>query len=149
MPPSSARQTLRRVVLMPLRNDRRREAFLAVSAAGYFLLGLTYLLEVTSSRAQGFAWLPFGLGSDEVGWLWIVSSIIAAVAAHASDRRPKFIRWGFVSLVVPPAAWAIIFLFSWILGDHPTGYIATISYSMMAAWILMVSAWPDSVTDGG
>lgn len=134
---------------MPLRNDRRREAFLAVSSIGYGALGLTYLLEGTLSRAQGFAWLPFGIGADEMGWVWIVTAIIAAISAVPSGDHPKLVRWGFVSLVVPPSAWAIIFLFSWLLGDHPTGYISAISYSMMAAWILIVSAWPDSVTDGG
>ena len=135
--------------MMPLRNDRRREAFLAVSSLGYGLLGLTYLLEDTLSRAQGFAWLPFDIGADEMGWVWIVAAIIVAISAVLSDNHPRFVKWGFVSLIIPPATWSLIFLFAWILGDHPTGYITTISYSMMAAWIWIVSAWPDSVTDGG
>lgn len=134
---------------MPMRNDRRRVAFLAVSSLGYGALGLTYLLEETLSRAQGFAWLPANIGPNEMGWVWIVTAVIAACSAVLSDERPKLVKWGFVSLIIPLATWSLIFLFAWLLGDHPTGYISTISYGMMGAWVWIVSAWPDSVADEG
>lgn len=127
------------------RLNGHRGGFLLLVSTAWALLGATYVfVPVTKSRSAGFAWLPEWIGLNELGLIWwVVAAIVAFIALRwpGCERREQA---AFGLLTIPPALWAIIFLFAWILGEHPLGYVTALAYSIFTAVVLYCGGWPNA-----
>lgn len=124
--------------------DGKRGGFLFIMGIGWLAIGLSYTLgPTTQSRANGFAWLPQWLDANELGWLWVATALVAIVAALTSRNHPRRENIAFGAITIPPVLWAVIFGWAAIIGEHPTGWIAAISYSIFATIIWHCSSWPN------
>ena len=120
-----------------------RGDFLLAGGTAFTAVGYSYVSVTTPGREAGFAWLPTHLDSDELGWLWVGVGLFTLMAGLLSAKSLLLEKLGFMALVVPPLLWAFIFGGAWIQGSHPLGWVSTISYSLMAWWILIASDWPN------
>ena len=120
----------------------KRGGALLIAGAGWLAIGLSYTIgPVTRSRIRGFAWLPEWLDSTELGWLWIVSAVIAIGSAVIGAKKLENIAFG--ALMMPPVLWAAIFAYAFWIGEHDHGWISSISYVTFAGLIWHCSSWPN------
>lgn len=135
--------------------DGKRGGFLLIMGAGWLAIGLSYTIgPATQSRSRGFAWLPWWADANELGWLWVITAFISITAALTSRKHPRRENLAFGALMIPPVMWMVIFAWATIIGEHPTGWISSIAYSIFTTIIWHCSSWPNSArrhdeTEGG
>lgn len=129
--------------------DGKRGAFLLAGAAAFTAIGASYVAVRTPSRSAAFSWLPGQIGSDELGWIWVVLGLLCEGSALVSGRCPRIASIGYGLLMAPPALWAVIFLGAWLTGAHPLGWVSALSYGLMATWIWIASDWPNPLPPRG
>lgn len=119
-------------------------------SVGYVALGLSYVFgPATRSRQLGFEWLPASFDADELGWLWLIAALLGFIGGFFGVRYPRWESFAFGGLLIPPSVWAFCFLVAWVMGEHPFGWISTISYGLFTLISFHAAAWPDPVDGGG
>lgn len=123
--------------------DGKRGEFLLTGGLVYTGIGVSYVAVRTQGREAAFEWIPGTLGPSTLGWVWILCGVLCAVAALLSKSKRQIASTAYAGLMLPPLAWSLIFLVSWITGTHPLGYVSALSYGLMALWVQIVSGWPN------
>ncbi|MFJ4990078.1 hypothetical protein ACIP9H_40560 [Streptomyces sp. NPDC088732] len=73
-------------------------------------------------------------------WLWVVSGVIAAMAAWLPEGRD----WpGFLSLPLIVLPWTVSYFMSWAVGDAPRGWVSSVVWAAIAAPVLVVAGWDE------
>lgn len=125
-------------------NDHRGR-FLIGFALMYCCFGYSYVVEGSAaSRTSVFQWLPDFIPVTALSGPWFIA---AAIAIGSSFRRvpPRTDRYGFMALALVPLLWAMMFLFSYLAGHAPTGWISAMLYGGFAMIVILVSSWPNPV----
>lgn len=123
--------------------DGKRGDFLLGGGAAYIMIGLSYVTTLTAGRDRGFAWIPLNIGPQQLGWIWVVVGLLITAVALVSKLYPRLVDIAYGVLIVPPVAWALIFLTSWILGTHALGWVSTVTYMLIGMWVYIASDWPN------
>lgn len=123
--------------------DGKRGDFLLAGGTAYVMIGVSYVTTLTTGRNKGFAWLPLDMGPQQLGWIWVVVGALIAGVALVSKKFPRLVDISYGALMVPPVAWALIFLVSWVLRTHELGWVSTVTYLLVAVWVYIVSGWPN------
>lgn len=133
---------------MPHLNYKRGRFLLTAGVAEAFL-GLSYAASETPSRARALGWLPFE--SQGMGWVLLVTGLLACVAAFRSRHSPAWdaAGWRFASLA-PAALSAIWFIVGvrTLLDDDMAStpwspWASMLVYGAMMSLILEASDWPN------
>ena len=121
--------------------DGKRGAFLFVGGLAYLFIGLSYLVAPTAGRQAAFSWLPEMLTPQLLGWVWVVGGAGVAVVSLISRAHRCTEPPAFGVLMLCPALWVVIFAVSSIVGVHPTGWVSSIAYGLMAMWVWIAAGW--------
>lgn len=125
------------------RLDGLRGQFILMLSAPWALVGLSYIVFRTPTRAASFAYLPSWLDENELGWVWIVAAVVMVACAFLGKRKPRLTTVGFLTAMVPPLLWALVFIGGLLTGGPITAIVSVIMYSAYAAIIYFVSGWPN------
>lgn len=128
--------------LIPTVNDKRGSYLLEGSAA-FLAIGFAYVTVKNRVRSAAFGWLPFDIGADELGWIWVLVGAFGAVAALLSRDHPTLEKIGYQALFVPPMLWALVYLISVIVVGNFPGLLSAVMFGLVAKWIMTVSDWPN------
>lgn len=118
--------------------------------------GLTWIIDTTQGRLLGIGWLELLLGfipvlttDGIIGIVWCISgSIMVAAGTRLSRKRRKLENAGFLVGFLTPILVGLIFLASFIMGDHPTGYMYILSYMMwIAPYLAYLRLKPEEVSE--
>lgn len=127
----------RRVVRRLSRALGRRGAILLCYGIVWSIIGYG---QITSPAPdlRGLRLLLQMMSLDAWGWLWVISGLIAIVSAWLPQGKD----WpGFLALPLMVLPWAVSYLLSWIIGDFPRGWVATVVWGAIAAPVLVVAGW--------
>lgn len=137
-----------------MRLNGKRGSFLLPLGVIHVGLGASYVFpETTASVARSLGFLgALGIPVWVAGLPWIASGI-AAVAAAFVKSPPGRDGWGFQALVSIETAWALVFGLSWVIGDHPRGWVWSLVFAALAWAVYTVSGMVDAArlalpTDG-
>lgn len=123
--------------------DGHRGDFLLAGGVAFTVVGYSYVSVTTPGRSAAFSWLPMRMDSHEFGWAWVAVGVFTLISALVSAKHKTLARVAFMALIVPPMLWALIFAGAWLTGAHPFGWVSTVSYALMAWWVLIASDWPN------
>jgi hypothetical protein len=117
----------------------RRGAFLLILGIGKTCWGVSFIVDPPDT--QGLQLLTRWCDIEHWAWLWILAGLITSASAFLKIGRD---RWGFIAALVPPAVWAIAYLFAVIGGEYSRG-------AWVAAWYLTshvgVILWASTVPE--
>lgn len=125
------------------RLDGLRGQFILMLSAPWALVGLSYIVFRTPTRSASFAWLPSWLDENELGWVWIVAALVMVACAFIGRWKPKLTTVGFLTAMVPPLLWAMVFTGGVLTGGPITALVSVVMYAAYAAIIYFVSGWPN------
>jgi hypothetical protein len=74
--------------------------------------------------------------------LWAVVGLICLVAAFRSRDR-----WAFAAAMALKTLWGTTFLLGWLFVGLERGYVSAVVWLVFAAWIFIISTWPESPGD--
>ena len=123
--------------------DGLRGQFILMLSTPWALVGLSYIIFRTPTRAESFAYLPSWLDENELGWVWITAAVVMAACAFLGRRRPQLTTVGFLTAMVPPLLWALVFTGGLLTGGPITAIVSVIMYAALASIIYFVSGWPN------
>lgn len=120
----------------------RRGTFLLIVGLGKTCWGVSFIVDPPSTQGLQLLtrWGP-GFCIEHWAWLWITAGLITTASAFLRVGRDG---WGFIAALVPPAVWAIAYLFAVIGGEYSRG-------AWVAAWYLTshvgVILWASTVPE--
>lgn len=93
-----------------------------------------------ATRAEPAYRYFLGLLPDTV-WAaaWITVGLICLACAPATQDR-----LGFACAAALKAGWGLVYLVGWVSGAVPHGYAGAAIWLAAAAWILIISTWPEA-----
>ena len=123
--------------------DGLRGQFILMLSTPWALVGLSYILFRTPTRSASFAYLPDWLDENELGWVWVIAAAVMVACAFIGKWKPQLTTVGFLTAMVPPLLWALMFVGGFLTGGPITAVVSTIMYAAYAAIIYFVSGWPN------
>lgn len=74
------------------------------------------------------------------GWLWVATGLVAVVSAFL----PQGLDWlGFLALPAMVLPWMGSYLISWMTGEFPRGWVASLVWGVIAVPVLVVAGWQE------
>src|SRR5699024_4873491 len=90
--------------------DGLRGQFILMLSAPWALVGLSYILFRTPTRAASFAYLPSWMDENELGWVWVIAAVVMVACAFIGWRYSHLASVGFLTVIVSPFLWALVFV---------------------------------------
>lgn len=130
---------LRRIVRRLSHQLGRRGAFLLSFGTVWGLIGYGQITAPQPDQ-RGLHLLLDRVPLEVWGWLWITSGLVAIVSAFLRQGSDRF---GFAALCLILAPWIISYLYAWLQGIFPRGWIASALYGALAIGIMVVVGWSE------
>lgn len=75
-------------------------------------------------------------------WVWAAGWALVGVncLVHAVRRSD---RWGYVGAIVLKVCWGLVCLGGWLFGDVERGYVSAAIWLSAAAFVALISGWPE------
>lgn len=115
----------------------RRGAFLLSFGMVWALIGYGQVTAPPPDQ-RGLKLLVDRVPLEVWGWLWLTAGLVAIVSAFLPQGVDRF---GFVALAMIVLPWVISYLYAWLEGTFPRGWIAAALYGGLAIGIMVVAGW--------
>lgn len=128
----------------------RRGGFLVAAATAFGFVGLSWVAVPSQGREQAFEWLPAWVDRVDLGWVFLVASVVVVALAllwRVLPKRAENVAFGILSL--PPSTAAAIFIGAFLTGNHETGWVHATTYVFYSLVVWIVSGWPNPPANVG
>lgn len=107
------------------------------------LLDLVYGWSICAAPAEtrveaGYRYITSLLPADAWAAAWVIVGLICLTCAFRAQDRA-----GFAAASALKAGWGLVFLCGWFHGV-PRGYASAAVWLAAAAWLLIISTWPEA-----
>lgn len=135
--------------MTPIRKTWHRLGRRGCSMLFLALLDVIYGWSICAAPAEtrassGYRYITSLLPADAWAAAWVTVGLICLACAPAVQDR-----LGFACAAALKAGWGLVYLIGWLAHGIPRGYASAAIWLAAAAWILIISTWPEPGRDGG